>query len=260
MGNINNLEINQEMYEKTKGVILKNGSKLWEHSKGSRVSLYSNGIKCATTSPGDYLPLNAGLTKQQFASFLAIFKKTLFYQFKKNPSLYDMKYDYHEISRDKNYTVWKQMPIGLEFYIVDLNSAYWQMSHKLGYITKSLFDKFINEDIYKEAKRYCISFLARTDYMKYHDGRVIDKIECNVDCLVQVYENIRNALYISINDAKSNVNDWLEFNIDAVTVKKEDVHIIANSLDEMNLLYKIKKCVKISDFEYMTDKGVIRKF
>lgn len=260
MGNINNLEINQDMYEKTKDVIIQNGSKLWEHSKGDRVSLYSDGIICATTTPGDYLPLNKDITKQQFATFLAIFKKTLFSQFRKNPSLYSLHFTFNEISRDKNYKVWKKMPIGLEFYLVDLNSAYWQMAYKLGYINKSLFLKYLDDDKYKEAKRYCISFLARVDYMQYHDGREVDKIECNVDCLIQVYENIRNALYLAISDAKSTTTEWLEFNIDAVTVKKEDVHLIANSFDNMKLLYKIKKCIKIADYEYMTDKGKIRKF
>ena len=120
--------------------------------------------------------------------------------------------------------------------------------------------KYLDDDNYKEAKRYCISFLARKDFMMYHDGRQIDKIECNIDCFIQVYENIRNSLYISINDAKSRVNDWIEFNIDAVTVKKENVHIIASAFDTMNLLYKIKKCVKIGDYEYMNEKGTIRKF
>lgn len=260
MSNVINLEINQDVYNETKSTIINNGSKLWEHSKGSRVTLYSNGIMCATTSAGDYLILNKGISKQQFTSFLAIFKKTLLMQFKKNESLFELEISYNGVSREKNYAVWEEMKIGAEFYTIDLNSAYWQMAHKLGYITKNMFLKYVDDDTYKEAKRYCISFLSRQEYMTYHDGREIDKIYCNVDCFIRVYDNIRNSLYRSIDDARFKVTDWIEYNIDAVTVKKEDVHIIANAFDEMNLLYKIKKCVKTGDFEYVNDKGVIRKF
>lgn len=260
MSNISNLEINQEVYNNTKDIIIKNGSSLWEHSKGSRVTLYSNGVMCATTSSGDYLPLNKGLTRQQFASFLAVFKKTLLMQFKKNQELFSLNIKYDGISRDKNYMVWSEMPVGMEFYTIDLNSAYWQMAYKLGYITKPLFSKYVDDVMYKEAKRYCISFLSRQEYMYYHDGREINKVYCNVDCFIQVYDNIRNALYQSIFDARLQVLEWIDYNIDAITVKKEEVHIIANAFDEMKLLYKIKKCIKTGDFEYVNDKGIIRKF
>jgi hypothetical protein len=260
MSNISNLEINQEVYNNTKDIIIQNGSPLWEHSKGSRVTLYSSGIMCATTSPGNYLILNKGITKQQFTSFLAIFKKTLLMQFKKNEALFDLKITYDGVSREKNYEVWNKMPIGMDFYTIDLNSAYWQMAHKLGYITKPMFTKYVDDNTYKEAKRYCISFLSRQEYMTYHDGREINKIHCNVDCFIQVYDNIRNSLYQSINDARLKVNDWIDYNIDAVAVKKEDVHIVANAFDTMQLFYKIKKCIKTGDFEYVNDKGVIRKF
>jgi REP element-mobilizing transposase RayT len=67
-------------------------------------------------------------------------------------------------------------------------------------------------------------------------------------------------LYQSINDARLKVNEWIDYNIDAVTIKKEDVHIVANAFDNMQLFYKIKKCIKTGDFEYVNDKGVIRKF
>lgn len=260
MNNANSLEVSQDVYEQTKGVVLQNGSKLWEHAVGSRVNMYSDGVLCASTSQGDYLPLNKNLSRQQFAAFLGMFKRNLLMQFRKNDSLYLLKIKFDKISREKNYDVWNRMKIGDEFYVMDLNSAYWQMAYKLGYISKTIFLKYLDDDKYKEAKRYCISFLGRSNYMLYHDGRKINKVVCNVDCLVSVYDNIRNSLYKAINDAKERVEDWLDYNIDAVSVMQKDVHIIAQAFDEMNLLYKIKKCIKTDEFEYMNDFGVLRKF
>lgn len=260
MNNMNALEVNQDVYAQAKSTVLNNGGKLWEHSIGTRRNMYSDGVFCATTSDGDYLPLNKNITRQEFAAFLGMFKRNLLMQFKKNETLYDLNITFTDVTRDKNYEMWNKMNVGDIFYIIDLNSAYWQMAHKLGYITNYLFQKYLDEDKYKEAKRYCISFLARTNKMVYFDGRQIDTITCNVDSMIKVYDNIRNSLYQLIYDSRMRITDWIEYNIDAITVMQKDVPIVANAFDEINFQYKLKKCVKTDEFEYMNDNGTLRKF
>jgi hypothetical protein len=260
MSNNYNLEVTEDIYESTKQTVVQNGSKLWEHNIGSRKNLYTDGMFCATTSQGDYLPLNRNITRQQFSSFLGIFKRNLYSQFSKNAELYFLNIEFNGVSREKNYDAWSQLKVGEKYFVIDLNSAYWQMAHQLGYISKKLYLSYIDKDEYKEAKRYCISFLARTNHMMYFDGRSIERIDCNVDCMVKVYDNIRNGLYTSIDKAKSKVANWIEYNIDAVCVFEKDVPIISYAFDEMKFNYKIKEYVKTDEFEFMTERGLLRKF
>ena len=254
-----NLNLTSEMYDKTKAIISNNGSRVWEHAIGSVVNLYSDGSICATIAPNDYLFIG-NITKQQFGSFIGLFTKSLYSQFKKNPSLFNLKIDFNGLSRSKNYEVWYQMPQSEIYYNVDLTSAYWQIAYRLGYISKKMYDSFMHKNEFKEAKRYCISFLSRTNLVTYHDGREISEIECNMDCLIQVYENIRNELYKCIDEVRKNVENWIEYNIDAIAVSEKDLELVCKMFDEMDLTYKIKEYVKIDEYEYVTNKGKIRNF
>ena len=118
----------------------------------------------------------------------------------------------------------------------------------------------MHKNEFKEAKRYCISFLSRTNLVTYHDGREISEIECNMDCLIQVYENIRNELYKCIDEVRKNVENWIEYNIDAIAVSEKDLELVCKMFDNMDLTYKIKEYVKIDEYEYVTNKGKIRNF
>ena len=260
MSNNYSLELTEYDYELAKQTVVKNGGKLWEHNVGGRKNLYTDGMFCATTSQGDYLPLNRNITRQKFSSFLGVFKRNLYSQFSKNQNLYNLNIEFTGVSREKNYEIFNAMQVGQTYFVIDLNSAYWQMAHQLGYISKKLYLAYIDKDEYKEAKRYCISFLARTNHMQYFDGREIDKVHCNVDCMVKVYDNIRNGLYNAIDKARSNVTNWVEYNIDAVCVMERDVPLVSYAFDEMKLSYKIKEYVKTDELEFMTDRGLLRKF
>lgn len=252
------LEIAPEEYEKTKNVVKKNGSKIWEQTIGSRTNLFVDSELVGSLSEEYYLKLS-GITSSQFGAFLGQFTKSLYSQIQKNDSLLDLKIKFEGLSREKNLKGWNKIKNREVFYNVDISSAYWQIAYKLGYITKRMFQSYFLKDEYKEAKRYCVSFLARENYMDYHDDREIKRIECNVDCLNQVYENIRNELYCCIQNAKEGIDDWIEYNIDAIVVQKKDLDLVCERLNQMNLVYKINDCIKLDSKEFVS-KNKVRKF
>ena len=252
------LEILPEHYHDTKQSILRNGSLLWEQTHGNRINIYADKELAGVMSPNNYLQLT-GISSKQFYSFLGNFTRNLYGQIKNNTDLLGLVIEFDGVSRDKNYESWDKLKSRTIFYNVDLKSAYWQIAHKLGYISTKFFLNYIDKDEYKEAKRYCISFLARDNEMKYYDGREIDVVTCNTDCLFQIYENIRYELYKCIAEAMSVTENWVEYNIDGITVVKKDLQKICKELDKMNLLYKVNECVKIDKEEFVI-KGNIRKF
>lgn len=252
------LEIDVNHYDQTKNQLLSNGSKLWERTYGSRIILYADREFIGTIAPENNLSLSK-ITSQQFYSFLGQFSKNLYSQIKLNDSLLNLEIDFDDVSRDKNLDVWSKMKSRTIFYNIDLSSAYWQIAHKLGYISTKFFEKYMYNDDYKEAKRYCISFLARDNEMKYFDGREINHIKCDNSCLYQIYENIRYELYRCIKEIYSITTEWIEFNIDGINILKKDLKSICAKFDELGFIYKVNECVKIDKHEYF-HKGQIRKF
>lgn len=253
------LEIDQEHYEPTKEVLIKNGNRVSEQFHGSRRILYSNNLISGYSQTDHYLPMSEDLTNKQFYSFLSSFRRSLYKQIEKNNDLLAMKITFEGQSRDKNRIVWNKLKNRSIFYTIDLTSAYWQFAYRLGYISKKTFNSYIDKPEYKEAKRYAVSFLARENEMYYYDGREIDHVQCDIGALYQVYDNIRNEMYRSIGEVIKLVPNWIEYNIDSISVTQKDLNIVTQSFDKMNLMYKVEEAVKVDSKEYCI-KGKFRKF
>jgi hypothetical protein len=248
-------EIKPEEFNKLIDIQFKTGRFVKEQTIGSRKNLYLDNKIVATTTHTSNLPIG-NITKQQFASFLGAFSRNLYNQLKDNDQLMILSLRFDTITRGSNQKLYKTLENGEIFYNIDLSSAYWQVAHKLGYISDSLFEKYINQDEFKEAKRYCISFLARPNKMSYSqaDGSKFT-IHCDTGVLQNVYSNIRNALYKNIHKAKIGLN-VLEFNIDGITVTKEDAPIVKERLTKMGFIFKSTLCLKMSDGQYKCGKKV----
>lgn len=229
-----------------------------EHLYGSRRKLIIEGRVRATTSLGSNLNIG-GLTNEKFVNFLALFSKHLYKRLHESPFLYTEKITFRGVARSKNNKFWKEIKDNTLFYNIDLKSAYWQIAHQLGYIDTEFFNRYMFNDDYKQAKRYCISFLARKNKMTYYnynktgDSYIVD---CDITLLKNCYNNIRNQLYRCISKAVSSCSNYIEFNIDGVYVLAEDVDNVRREFKEMNLIFKITKCIKLNDCEYKYDSKI----
>lgn len=238
---------------------LDNKSNFIERIHGSRKHLVVHGKLIATTSPSGYLDLG-GLTKNEFASFLGLFNRKLYAQFIKFPELYDQDVHFFGVARHKNSKVWNSLPIGSYFYNLDMSSAYWQILYCLNYIDKHTFDSYINSSKHKTAKRYCVSFLARPNKSVYYSpsGEKIE-ITCDTSVLNRVYSNVRKELYRTVHEALIGIENYIEYNIDGVTVLKEDVDQVKKYFKGRGLIFKTTVCRKLSENEY-TYGNKTRKF
>ena len=258
MRNYLNLAVSPDAYEKIKATQIKNNTDWKEHTHGSRKKLFVHRKLIATTTINANLELGE-LTQQQFVSFLGLFNKHLYSQFYKNPDLFDLKIDFKGVAREKNAGFWHSLKEGTYFYNVDLSSAYWQIAHKLGYISTKLFEEYQNVSSYKQAKRYCISFLARTNRVSIRNKGQEYEISCDNRVLQRVYDNIRNELYNCVQGSIAGVSDWLEYNIDGVTVMNDSLDAVCQTFKQMGLAFKITECRKVSETEY-TYGSTLRNF
>jgi hypothetical protein len=84
----------------------------------------------------------------------------------------------------------------------------------------------------------------------YYSGQEFD-IECDREFANKVYKNIRYALYNYIVDGVKLTNNWLEYNIDGITVLEHEKDIIINYFKECNLEFKVNDCIKLNQNEYL---------
>lgn len=258
MQKFNKCEVDSNTYEILKKVQLKNGTNVREHLIGSRKKLYSHNFLIATTANSAQLELN-GLSSQKFNSFIGMFNRNLYTQFYKKPELHELLINYDGLAREKNYQLWDSLTEDTFFYNVDLSSAYWQIAHSLGYISDKLFQNYMYLDDYKTLKRYCVSFLARKNKVKYTDKNgEFYEVYCDTSALQRVYDNIRNELYYSIEKVRLKCKNCIEYNIDGIMVLNSDLKEVKKELKRLNLEYKITECIKLNDKEFVYGSKVRR--
>lgn len=248
-------EVSSKDYALIKENYLLSGKFLNEQIVGSRKNLYNeNNQLVASYVRSNSIDLGK-LSKENFFSFLGLFNKNLYKNFSNNKKLIDLDIQFNGLSRKRDKKNFDKIEIGGFFYNLDLNSAYWQVVYKLGYIDYELFEKYKYADEYKVAKRLCISFLARNNYKNYYiDGKEFT-IKCDTSALKQVYVNIRNTLYSIFNDCAKEL-DYIAFNIDSIYFLKKDLATAKKFFDQLGLEYKLVLCQKIGkrEFTYGKDK------
>lgn len=244
----------QENYNNAIRNLISNETPFSERTIGARNSLFVSGKIRAILQPNSILHLGS-LEKGKFVSFLGNFSKNLYEAVIENPELCFMQIDFNGRARAKNEAVWKTIKDGDCFYNVDLKSAYWQIAHQLGYIKKDFFERY-NTDEYKQAKRFCISFLARRVHCTYFDGgKSFRLIHCDTTVLKNIYGNIRKKLYICIAKAiESCNNEFIDYNIDAITIKKEQLSNVVKAFTDMGLDIKVTRCLKANNSQYYYGK------
>ena len=249
----------------------RNANPFCEHIKGQRVKIY-RGSHFMMSKEMTGIDLG-GINGRQFSSFLGVFTKNLHKQFESNPSLYDKKITFIGSNKKAYFkSVWDDVEVGDYFFDVDIKNAYWQALRKLGYIDSRLYNRYLEQDEYKKAKRFCVSFLKRTNKVNYYYPMVerpqsksdygVYTINCDNTLYSKIFANVCNEVYNTIYYAMKDVDSdkIISYNTDnVVVIGKENVDKIKRAFNKFGYLYKNSICKKISESEY-TRGGKIRTF
>ena len=253
-------QVTEEEYQKILALQIINNNSYSEHFRGSRKTLivFEREI-CSVLSGGDNLHLGE-ITDRQFKSFLGSFMRGLYRQFDKHPNLIDHEVEFSGLSKGKNRLEFDKIRNHSYYWNIDLSSAYWQIGHKLGYISDTFYQKYIHKDDFKVVKRLCFSFLSRTNWREYNVNDQTFTISCDNTIERQVYKNVRKELYKTISGALKIAGDeYIDFNIDAISVTKAKRNEILDYFQDQNLEVKLNRVTKINDLQVEV-KGKIRNF
>lgn len=250
MPRLKKLEVTSKDFALIKENYLRSKRLINEQIVGSRRNLFDENNKLVATYVNNNIIDLGNLSKEQFFSFMGMFNKNLYKCLNIKTELLDLKIEFKGMSRKKNFENFDKVEIGGFFYNLDLNSAYWQIVYKLGYIDFDFYEKYQCNSDYKIVKRLCISFLARNNRKNYYVNGKEFSIICNTTALKQVYTNIRNTLYHIFTECSHKV-DYIAYNIDSIYIEKKDLHNVKSFFDDLGLEYKLVLCQKIGLKEYM---------
>jgi hypothetical protein len=178
-----------------------------------------------------------------------------------NIPITEKKYD----SSFSNRLLFDSLPIGTQFYYLDVKHCYWRIAYLNGYISENYYKKILeNPDlkIYRNMALSCIIAPKIVEY--YSNGDLINVIEEDTQIYHTIYENIRFKawnLFGSLCFEKIGKEKTIGYYTDGIMVFKEDVDKIKATLSRHKLQYKLTKCIKTKDRQWMNcDTNEIRRF
>jgi hypothetical protein len=193
--------------------------------------------------------------KKEIKIFLSRFKREIHEAFRKNPELHDLKIKSNRITSNVNVEKWDAYEVGRAFYHLDIKNGYWQMLHRLGYISTKLYEEYLWDDNFKHLKRLCVTFLARKSHSVFY-GLGIDgtnhEIYCDNAMYDNIYKNVRacltNCLFIGLDVIG---DDYFKYAVDGVYLHKDQLVPMKTKLHENGVMYKYTLCRKVGENQFI---------
>lgn len=137
-----------------------------------------------------------------------------------------------------------------EFYCIDIRHCYWRIAYLIGWISKGIYEKYINQKELRNKSLGSIQASKKVIYVK--DGIVINEFEESNELFKILYTNVRHTAYNVVGDiAKSiGLNCVLKYNMDAIFIFEKDISKVQKWFNKNKLFYKIKLCNKVDNIQY----------
>lgn len=202
--------------------------------------------------------------KSEIKTFLSRFKREINGALRKDPELMDLKITSKHLTSSINTEKWNNYESGRAFYHLDIKNGYWQMLHRLGYISTKLYEDYLWEDDFKHLKRLCVTFLARKSHAVFYGlgiGGTNHEIYCNNEMYDRIYKNVRasltNCLFIGLDTIG---DDYFKYAVDGVYLHKDQLVPVKTALANAGVGYKYTVCRKVGEnqFTYNLNPNDIR--
>jgi hypothetical protein len=164
-----------------------------------------------------------------------------------------------------NRLLFDQLPIGSEFYYVDVKHCYWRIAYLQGYISEYFYLKVLDNPELKIFRNMALSCIIAPKKMEYYtNGKLIWEVEEDTDIYNQIYENIRFTawnIFGGLAYEKLGQEKTIGYYTDGIMCFKQDLPIVRTVLSRNKLQFRIVKLVKVEDRVYLnTETNEKRKF
>lgn len=169
---------------------------------------------------------------------------------------------------DSTYTnriLFDELPIGSEFYYLDVRHCYWRIAYLKGYISEYFYLKVLENPelkIFRNMALSCIIAPKRKEY--YREGNLIWEIEEDTRIYNDIYESIRFTawnIFGTLAFEKIGKEKTIGYYTDGIMIFKEDIPLVRSVLARQKLQFSIVKCKKVEHRYYLnTETNQKRKF
>lgn len=233
------------LYKVKPKVIGKDGEKIIEG-----IVPYLRVKNTKTTMDFDNLP------KTEVRLFYSWVKRQINKACRENLDLLNLRVVKKYNNSDANFQKWNDYEVGRLFYHLDIKNGYWQMLHRLGYISTKLYEEYLWDDNFKHLKRLCVTLLARKSFSLYYPNnnptKEVYQITCDNSMYNNVYTNVRNELVNCLHIGLNQIgNEYFKFVTDGVYLHKDELLKVKTALANAGIAYKYTLCKKISANTFM---------
>jgi TusA-related sulfurtransferase len=232
--------------------------------KRNEVMFISNGKKIAKAESINSI---SNIKKNQTTNILSLFanvKKSINkFIIKNNCEITKIEKEYD--STFTNRLLFDSLPIGTNFYYLDVKHCYWRIAYLNGYISENYYKKILeNPDlkIYRNMALSCIIAPKSVEY--YENGELINVITEDTGIYHTIYENIRFKawnIFGSLCFEKIGKEKTIGYYTDGIMVLSDDVAIVKTTLSRNKLQFRITKCIKTKDRQWLNcDTNEFRRF
>ena len=171
------------------------------------------------------------------------------------------KYD----SSFSNRLLFDSLPIGTSFYYIDVKHCYWRIAYLNGYISENYYKKILEKPDLKIYRNMALSCIIAPQSVEYYDkGKLVNVIEEDTGIYHTIYENIRFKawnIFGTLCFEKIGKEKTIGYYTDGIMILSDDVEKVKTTLTRNKLQYKITKCIKTKDRQWMNcDTNEFRRF
>lgn len=233
-----------------------------ERKRGER-NVVLNGKRVAKLNRRNSI---AYLDKDESKEILSLFasvKKSVNRKIKeKNFDIPVIKKKYNSVFANR--PLFDSLPMGAEFYYVDVKHCYWRIAYLQGYITEYYYDKVLEKPdlkLYRNMALSCIIAPKQKEY--YIGGQKTHTITEEMSVYDTVYSNIRHYawnIFGRLCFEKIGKDRCLGYFTDGIMVFGDDMKPVKTTLARHKLQHRIIRCEKVGHREYVnTDEGEVKK-
>lgn len=194
----------------------------------------------------------SNISFSQGLAIVTMVKQNVKAYIKKADKVEEIKSTYSTVG--KNHNAYTEIKQGEAFYSVDINHAYFQVLHKLGYIEDALYNMYKDQDEYKKAFHFSCSWLAsRAKIYKYKRGILVDIVDTSETDreLKIIYDNVRHTLQNLLGEIYERLdNAAIGYLTDEILIRQDALPMVKEYFRSKGYEFKITLCWKTSNVEY----------
>jgi hypothetical protein len=234
------------------------------HSKRNDRTIVINGKKVVKLRRKNTMTtINKQEAKSIFSLFASVKKSINRHIVANNFQIPTIEKKYNSLMTNKE--LFDSLPIGTQFYYVDVKHCYWRIAYLNGYISEYYYKKVLESPDLKLYRNMALSLIIAPRRVQYYkNGEEFLTIMEDTSLYQTIYENIRHYswnLFGKMAFERVGKENCIGYYTDGIMIFPRDLSMVRTILARQKLQHRVIACEKTEHREYVyLDEGDVKKF